>query len=95
MSDERLRLQPIDDVYLAVSEYERIVEKESLEDELQLAQDTIQELEIKIESLYRNLQQTEMNLEEQERLTEQARSLVVSLEAELALCKEALRQVTA
>ena len=95
MSDERLRLQPIDDVYLAVSEYERIVEKESLEDELQLAQDTIQELEIKIESLYRNLQQTEMNLAEQERLTEQARSLVVSLEAELALCKEALRQVTA
>jgi hypothetical protein len=46
-------------------------------------------------SLARALYQCELNLAEQERLTEQARSLVVSLEAELTLCKEALRQVTA
>ena len=45
-------------------------------------------------SLARALYQCELNLAEQERLTEQARSLVVNLEAELALCRELLREVT-
>ena len=48
------------------------------------AQRQIQELKIKIASLHRSLYQTEQNLAEQERLTEQARSLAASLEAEAA-----------
>lgn len=71
MSDDPLRLQPIDDFHLAVSEYERIVEKESLEDELQLAQDRVRDLE-------RQLYVCERNLEEQIRLTEQARGLATT-----------------
>ena len=71
MSDDPLRLQPIDDFHLAVSEYERIVEKEALEDELQLAQDRSRDLE-------RQLYVCERNLEEQIRLTEQARGLATT-----------------
>jgi hypothetical protein len=71
VSDDPLRLQPIDDFHLAVSEYERIVEKESLEDELQLAQDRVRDLE-------RQLYVCERNLEEQIRLTEQARGLATT-----------------
>lgn len=76
MSDDRLRLQPIDDFQLAVSEYERIVEKESLEDELMLAQDRCRDLE-------RQLYACERNLEEQTRLTDQARSLAMTYLDEL------------
>ncbi len=53
------------------------------------------EAQLQIESLYRQLYAAEKLIEELERQRDQARSLVVSLEAELALCKEALRQVTA
>lgn len=76
MSDDRLRLQPIDDVHFAVSEYERIVEKEALQDELQLAQDRVNDLE-------RQLYACEQNLEEQTRLTEQARRLATTYLGEL------------
>lgn len=76
MSDDPLRLQPIDDFHLAVSEYERIVEKEALEDELQLAQDRSRDLE-------RQLYACERNLEEQTRLTEQARRLATTYLGEL------------
>jgi hypothetical protein len=71
VSDDPLRLQPIDDFHLAVSEYERIVEKEALEDELQLAQDRVRDLE-------RQLYACERNLEEQIRLTDQARGLAMA-----------------
>lgn len=76
MSDKRLRLQPIDDVHFAVSEYERIVETEALQDELQLAQDRVQDLE-------RQLYACEQNLEEQIRLTDQARRLAMTYLDEL------------
>jgi len=76
VSDDPLRLQPIDDFHLAVSEYERIVEKEALEDELQLAQDRSRDLE-------RQLYACERNLEEQSRLTEQARRLATTYLGEL------------
>ena len=76
MSDDRLRLEPIDDVHFAVSEYERIVETEALQDELQLAQDRINDLE-------RQLYACELNLAEQERLTQQARRLAMTYLDEL------------
>ena len=76
MSDKRLRLQPIDDVHFAVSEYERIVETEALQDELQLAQDRARDLE-------RQLYACERNLEEQTRLTDQARGLAMTYLDEL------------
>ena len=46
--DDRLRLQPIDDLHIAISEYERIVEKEALEDQLELARDLAVRLEAEI-----------------------------------------------
>ena len=52
---------------------------------LMLALRTIGDLQREIASLHRNLYQAEVNLAEQERLTEQARSLAVTLEAEAAL----------
>ena len=76
MSDDPLRLKPIDDVHFAVSEYERIVETEALQDELQLAQDRVRDLE-------RQLYACERNLEEQIRLTEQARRLATTYLGEL------------
>ena len=51
---------------------------------LMLALQTIGDLQKQIASLHRNLYQAEVNLAEQERLTEQARSLAASLEAEAA-----------
>jgi len=51
---------------------------------LMLALQTIGDLQKQIASLHRNLYQAEQNLAEQERLTEQARSLAASLEAEAA-----------
>ena len=51
---------------------------------LMLALRTIGDLQREIASLHRNLYQAEVNLAEQERLTEQARSLAASLEQELA-----------
>ena len=50
---------------------------------LRLALETVQELRTETASLYRNLYQAELNLTEQERLTEQARSMAAQLEAEL------------
>ncbi len=50
---------------------------------LRLALETVQELRTETASLYRNLYQAELNLAEQERLTEQARSMATQLEAEL------------
>ena len=55
------------------------------DDALMLALRTIGDLQREIASLHRNLYQAEVNLAEQERLTEQARSLAVTLEAEAAL----------
>ena len=52
---------------------------------LMLALRTIGDLQRQIASLHRSLYQAEVNLAEQERLTEQARSLAVTLEAEAAL----------
>jgi hypothetical protein len=52
---------------------------------LMRALQTIGDLQRDINSLHRSLYQAEVNLEEQERLTEQARSLAASLEAEAAL----------
>ena len=49
-----------------------------------LALRTIGDLQREINSLHRSLYQAEQNLAEQERLTEQARSLAASLEAEAA-----------
>ena len=46
--DDRLTLKAIDDLYLAVSEYERLVEKEALEDQLELARDLAVRLEAEI-----------------------------------------------
>ena len=43
--DDRLTLKAIDDLHLAVSEYERLVEKEALEDQLELARDLAVRLE--------------------------------------------------
>lgn len=51
---------------------------------LMLALRTIGDLQREINSLHRSLYQAEQNLAEQERLTEQARSLAASLEAEAA-----------
>ncbi len=51
---------------------------------LMLALRTIGDLQQQIASLHRNLYQAEVNLAEQERLTEQARRLAVTLEAEAA-----------
>jgi len=51
---------------------------------LMLALRTIGDLQRQIASLQRSLYQAEVNLAEQERLTEQARSLAVTLEAEAA-----------
>ena len=55
------------------------------DDALMLALRTIGDLQREVASLHRNLYQAEVNLAEQERLTEQARSLAVTLEAEAAL----------
>lgn len=55
------------------------------DDALMLALRTIGDLQRQVASLHRNLYQAEVNLAEQERLTEQARSLAVTLEAEAAL----------
>ena len=52
---------------------------------LMLALRTIGDLQQQIASLHRDLYQAEVNLAEQERLTEQARSLAATLEAEAAL----------
>ena len=54
------------------------------DDALLLALSVIGEQQAYIRDLNSSLYQTEQNLAEQERLTESARSLVASLEAELA-----------
>lgn len=46
--DDRLTLKAIDDLHIAISEYERIVEKEALEDQLELARDLAVRLEAEI-----------------------------------------------
>ena len=46
--DDPLTLKAIDDLHIAVSEYERLVEKESLEDQLELARDLAVRLEAEI-----------------------------------------------
>ena len=48
MNDDRLRLKAIDDLHIAVSEYERIVEVQNLEDQLELARDLAVRLEAEI-----------------------------------------------
>lgn len=48
MNDDRLRLQRLDDLHIAISEYERIVEVQSLEDQLELARDLAVRLEAEI-----------------------------------------------
>ena len=55
------------------------------DDALMLALRVIGEQQAYIRDLSSSLYQAEQNLEEQTRLTEQARSLAVSLEAEAAL----------
>ena len=55
------------------------------DDALMLALRVIGEQQAYIRDLNSSLYQTEQNLEEQTRLTEQARSLAVTLEAEAAL----------
>ena len=55
------------------------------DDALMLALRVIGEQQAYIRDLHSSLYQTEQNLEEQTRLTEQARSLAVTLEAEAAL----------
>jgi len=46
--DDRLTLKAIDDLHIAVSEYERIVEVQNLEDQLELARDLAVRLEAEI-----------------------------------------------
>jgi hypothetical protein len=54
------------------------------DDALMLALQMMTEMQKDIMSVHRDLYQAQQNLAEQERLTEQARSLAASLEAEAA-----------
>lgn len=60
---------------------------------LMLALQTIGDLQKEIASLHRSLYQTEQNLANQERLTEQARRMAVSLESDVEQARDELRQV--
>lgn len=60
---------------------------------LMLALQVIGEQQKQIRELHSSLYQTEQNLANQERLTEQARSMAVSLESDVEQARDELRQV--
>ena len=63
------------------------------DDALMLALRVIGEQQAYIRDLNSSLYQAEQNLEEQERLTQQARSMAVSLESDVEQARDELRQV--
>ena len=58
---------------------------------LRLALDALDESKMAYEGAMRMLYDAERNLEEQERLTEQARSMATALEAELTVVRASLK----
>ena len=63
------------------------------DDALMLALQVIGQQQAYIRDLNSSLYQTEQNLEEQTRLTEQSRSMAVSLESDVEQARDELRQV--
>jgi hypothetical protein len=98
--DDPLTLKAIDDLHIAVSEYERIVEKESLEDRLELLRDQVQRCEDELEEAnyqvvywqeYSKVWEREAKAQQDLSYQyfcelERARDLAVRLEAEIAVC---------
>ena len=91
--DDPLTLKAIDDLHLAVSEYERLVEKESLEDELQSTKDQLAEMTLKandmtlLHDMWRdNAKDCNQTCHELLGELDRARDVAVKLEAEIAAC---------